>query len=61
MASRQAEAETHVIKTEHLLLHPLHIDHVDAVYALRSDPKVFYWKTPESRLESDEWLEARLA
>lgn len=56
MASRSQN----VIKTERLLLHPLHIDHADAVYALRSDPKVFYWKTPENRLESDEWLEARL-
>lgn len=48
------------IKTERLLLRPLEASDSDAVFAVRSDPRVFYWTTPDTREKSDEWLSARL-
>ncbi|KAL6720824.1 hypothetical protein ACLMJK_002749 [Lecanora helva] len=55
------QAPDGAINTERLILRPMRLSDADAVYAIRSDPKVFYWTTPDNREKSDEWLRARLA
>ena len=58
MSSSQFDGET--IITERLVLRPLQASDSDAIFALRSDPRVLYWTTPDNRAKSDEWLHARL-
>lgn len=48
------------ITTERLLLRPLSHSDSQAVFEIRSDPKVFYWTEPDTREKSGEWLKTRL-
>ena len=49
-----------IFKTQRLLLRPIQASDSDAVYAMRSDPRVLFWTTPDTREKCDEWLYARL-
>ena len=48
-----------VIETERLILRPFKPSDFDLIYTLRSDPQVFYWRTPDTRSQTLEWFEAR--
>ncbi|KAL9064133.1 MAG: hypothetical protein Q9161_009071 [Pseudevernia consocians] len=48
------------ITTDRLLLRPLSPTDIEGVFAIRSDPKVFYWTEPDTREKSDEWLKRML-
>ncbi|KAL9025182.1 MAG: hypothetical protein Q9196_005952 [Gyalolechia fulgens] len=54
-------AHNYTFTTERLFFRPLRLDDTAAVFALRSDPKVFYWTQPQT-LESEarDWIKARL-
>ena len=56
----ETPADRGIITTERLLLRPLSPSDSDSIFALRSDPQVYYWTTPNTREQSDEWLSARL-
>ena len=62
MARANSDRDTagDTFRTERLELRPLQPSDADAVFAIRSDPKVFYWTTPDNREQCDEWLKARL-
>ena len=60
MAALSIQSSSNPIITEHLLLRPLSPNDGDAVFEIRSDPKVFWWRNPDTRGQSDEWLKDRL-
>ena len=48
------------IETERLLLRKSTIQDTDAIANLRTNPAVFYWRTPDTREAAIEWLKNRL-
>ncbi|KAG8530697.1 uncharacterized protein KY384_004053 [Bacidia gigantensis] len=49
------------IETERLILTPFSHEHTEFICAIRANPKVFFWRTPDTRSQAIEWFEARLA
>lgn len=58
--SSETQAASDIITTQRLLLRPLRSSDGDSVFAIRSDPRVLYWTTPDTREKCDEWLKTRL-
>ena len=48
------------IITERLMLRPLSFEDSDAVFSIRSNAKIFWWRTPDTREMSDAWLKENL-
>ncbi|KAL8932777.1 MAG: hypothetical protein Q9216_006683 [Gyalolechia sp. 2 TL-2023] len=54
-------AHNYTFKTERLFFRPLRLDDTAAVFALRSDPNVFYWTLPQTHEdEARDWIKDRL-
>ncbi|KAL8691646.1 MAG: hypothetical protein Q9218_003181 [Villophora microphyllina] len=54
-------AHSYTFTTKRLLARPVRIDDGDAIFALKSDPKVTHWTTPQKELsEAEAWIRARL-
>ena len=60
MSSPATDRSSDTITTERLLLRPLSPADSQGVFAIRSDPRVFYWTEPDTREQSDGWIKARL-
>ena len=61
MQSQESTSESSTIKTRRLILRPMTKDDGEAAYILRSNPKILYWRSPDTRAQSDQWLHDRLA
>ncbi|KAI4124173.1 MAG: hypothetical protein LQ338_004948 [Usnochroma carphineum] len=54
-------AHNYEFKTERLFFRPLRFDDVESIFALKSDPQVFYWAEPfRHKSQAEEWIGARL-
>ncbi|KAL8696190.1 MAG: hypothetical protein Q9201_007780 [Fulgogasparrea decipioides] len=54
-------AHNYTFTTERLLLRPPRLDDIEGIFAMRSDPQIFYWKDPDSeKAQSQAWIQARL-
>ncbi|KAL9600178.1 MAG: hypothetical protein Q9219_003321 [cf. Caloplaca sp. 3 TL-2023] len=54
-------AHNYTFKTERLFFRPLRLDDTEDVFALRSDPRVFFWTQPQTeKSQAQEWIHDRL-
>ncbi|KAL8816619.1 MAG: hypothetical protein Q9223_004394 [Gallowayella weberi] len=54
-------AHNYTFKTERLFFRPLHLDDTADIFALRSDPRVYYWTTPQQDISGAQaWIRERL-
>lgn len=60
MASSASHQLNECVTTERLLPRPVTSADSDLVFAMRGDPRVFYWREPDTREQSDAWLKATL-
>ena len=48
------------IFTDRLQLTPISINDIDEVIRLRTDPRIFYWRTVDTKEQAEKWLRDRL-
>ncbi|KAL8717440.1 MAG: hypothetical protein Q9225_005306 [Loekoesia sp. 1 TL-2023] len=54
-------AHNYSFKTERLFLRPLRFEDIAAIFALKSNPKVYYWARPQTHeSEARDWIRAGL-
>ncbi|KAL8769614.1 MAG: hypothetical protein Q9209_004411 [Squamulea sp. 1 TL-2023] len=54
-------AHNYTFRTERLLFRPLRLDDTEDIFALKSDPQVYYWTTPQKEpSEAQAWIRERL-
>ncbi|KAI4265884.1 MAG: hypothetical protein L6R38_009115 [Xanthoria sp. 2 TBL-2021] len=54
-------AHQYSFSTERLYYRPLHLDDTEAIFALRSDPQVYYWTVlQKEESEAQAWIRERL-